>query len=118
MVRGVCLQRARRYSIVLNNGLLRSDGIYVGIASPTRVNTEPIKASSLFVFSCGLMPNAAQQFADRMGEGGRFVYTDGGDDTGVDVKIQIPEPTLLNLILLRICKLTVIRLPQVRMDLF
>ncbi len=79
-------------SILLNNGgLLRSDGIYNmnSEGNYIRVNAERIRADSLYIFSCGLTPNAASQFASRMGAGGTFVYSDGGDDTGTAVSTAV-----------------------------
>jgi hypothetical protein len=62
---------------------MNSEGNYV------RVNSERIKAESLYVFSCGLTPNAASEFASRMGTGGSFVYADGGDDTGTAISTAV-----------------------------
>ncbi len=78
-------------SILLNGGLLRSDGIYNmnSEGNYVRVNSERIKADSLYVFSCGLTPKAASEFASRMETAGSFVYADGGDDTGTAISTAV-----------------------------
>ncbi len=79
------------HSLVLNGGILRSDGIYRydSQGNLNRVNSERIRAESIFAFSCGLTPEAASQFASRMQKGGTFVYSDGGDDTGTEIGVTV-----------------------------
>jgi hypothetical protein len=43
----------------------------------------------VFAFSCGFTPNAASYFASGMQKGGTFVYSDGGDDTGSAIGVNV-----------------------------